>query len=73
VESDIELTFCPYLLSQTTANPFAHYILGLQGCEGWALFLLTKVLKWRSEEVQVFIAKFRNEVDNRSNHAYYRM
>jgi hypothetical protein len=37
------------------------------------LFLLTNILKWRSEEVQVFIAKFRNEVNNHSNDAYYQM
>lgn len=46
-----------------------HYCLS--GCEGWALFLLTKVLKWSLEETQVFIAHFRNAVNDRHNHAYY--
>lgn len=49
----------------------ANYHYCLQGCEGWALFLLTKVLQWRSEEVQVFIAKFRNALNDRKTHAYY--
>lgn len=46
-----------------------HYCL--EGCEGWALFLLTRVLQWKIEEVQVFIAKFRNALNDRKNHAYY--
>ena len=49
----------------------ANYHYCLQGCEGWALFLLTKVLQWRIEVVQVFIAQFRNQLNNRKNHAYY--
>ena len=48
-----------------------NYYYCLEGCEGWALFLLTKVLQWRMEEVQVFIAKFRNALNDRKNHAYY--
>lgn len=44
-----------------------HYCL--EGCEGWALFLLTRVLQWKIEEVQVFIAKFRNALNDRKNHA----
>ena len=48
-----------------------HYCL--QGCEGWALFLLSKVLMWKWEEIQVFIASFKNALNDRRNHAYYRM
>lgn len=51
----------------------ANYHYCLQGCEGWALFLLTKVLQWKTEEIQVFIAKFKNELNNRKNHTYYNM
>jgi hypothetical protein len=50
-----------------------NYYYCLQGCEGWALFLLTKVMQWRMEEIQVLIAKFRNALNDRKNHAYYRM
>jgi trans-aconitate methyltransferase len=50
-----------------------NYYYCLQGCEGWALFLLTKVMQWQMEEVQVFIAKFKNALNDRRNHAYYKM
>jgi hypothetical protein len=50
-----------------------NYYYCRDGCEGWALFLLTKVLKWKWEEIQVFIANFKNELNNRRNHTYYRM
>ncbi|KAK3046097.1 hypothetical protein LTR09_012390 [Extremus antarcticus] len=46
-----------------------HYCL--QGCEGWALLLLNKVLQWRMEEIQDFIAKFKDALGDKKNHAYY--
>lgn len=52
---------------------FWNYHYCLQGCEGWALYLLTKVLGWSVEQVQVFIAAFRNALNDRRNHAYYKM
>lgn len=42
-----------------------------QSVEGYSLFLLTKVLGWSFEEVQVFIAKARNALRDRSIHAYF--
>lgn len=42
-----------------------------QGAEGWALFLLTKVMQWSLEEAQVFIAKFRTGLKERKVHAYF--
>jgi SAM-dependent methyltransferase len=42
-----------------------------QGAEGWALFLLTKVMGWSVQEAQVFIAQFRNGVKDRKIHAYF--
>ena len=45
----------------------------LQGCEGWALYLLTKIMGWELLEVQVFIAKMKRAIKDRKNHAYYRM
>lgn len=48
-----------------------HYCL--EGCEGWALFLLTKVMNWSMERTQVYIAHFRNAVNDKRNHAYYKV
>ncbi|KAK4544901.1 hypothetical protein LTR36_003805 [Oleoguttula mirabilis] len=48
-----------------------NYVYCLEGCEGWALYLLTRVMGWPIEQVQVFIAKFRNALNDRKNHAYY--
>lgn len=42
-----------------------------QGAEGWGLFLLTKIMGWSVEEAQVFIAKFRNGLKDKSVHAYF--
>lgn len=45
----------------------------LQDCEGWALYMLTKIMGWDWLEVQVFVAKMKQAFRDRSNHAYYRM
>lgn len=45
----------------------------LQDCEGWALYLLTKVMGWDWLEVQVFVAKMKHAFRDRENHAYYRV
>ena len=42
-----------------------------EGAEGWALYLLTKVLGWKVEEAQIFVAKFRNALKDGRNHGYY--
>ncbi|OAX80651.1 hypothetical protein ACJ72_05014 [Emergomyces africanus] len=47
-----------------------HQLECLQGCEGWALALLTRVLKWDVDEVQVLLANFRSSVRDKSIHAY---
>ncbi|KAL6703856.1 hypothetical protein ACN47E_008990 [Coniothyrium glycines] len=41
-----------------------------QGIEGWCIYLLTTVLKWSKEEVQVYLAKMRLALKDRSIHAY---
>lgn len=41
-----------------------------QGIEGWSLYLLTTVLKWSIEEVQVYLAKVRTALKDRKIHAY---
>lgn len=46
-----------------------HY--SFEGCEGWALYLLTKVLGWSIDECRVFVAKFRNALKDNKTHAYY--
>lgn len=43
----------------------------LEGCEGWALYLLTRVMEWKLAEVQVFIAMMKSALMDRKNHAYY--
>ncbi|KAK8169402.1 S-adenosyl-L-methionine-dependent methyltransferase [Phyllosticta citrichinensis] len=43
------------------------------GCEGWAMFLLTNVLGWKPEEVQVLLAKFKAALKDKKTHAYYEM
>lgn len=41
-----------------------------QGIEGWSLYLLTTVLKWSLEEVQVYLAKMRQALRDRRIHAH---
>lgn len=44
-----------------------------QGIEGWSLYLLTTVLHWSIEEVQVYLAKVRAALKDRHIHAYQEM
>ncbi|KAF2087558.1 methyltransferase family protein [Saccharata proteae CBS 121410] len=41
------------------------------GAEGWAIFLLTHVMGWNIEEVQILVAKFKSALKNRKTHMYY--
>ncbi|KAL2126993.1 hypothetical protein VTI74DRAFT_11497 [Chaetomium olivicolor] len=41
-----------------------------QGLEGWAMFLFTKFLGWRVEEIQVLLAHIRRELRDSSIHAF---
>ncbi|KAL6173373.1 hypothetical protein ACJQWK_00927 [Exserohilum turcicum] len=41
-----------------------------QGIEGWSLYLLTTLLKWTPEEVQVYLALMRQALRDRRIHAY---
>jgi len=41
------------------------------GLEGTSLFLLTKVLGWSVEEVQVFLVQVRKDFANRRIHGYW--
>ncbi|GME52733.1 Methyltransferase type 12 [Neofusicoccum parvum] len=43
----------------------------LDGIEGFCLRLFTDFLKWNSEEVQVFVAKVRKELKDKSIHMLY--
>ncbi|PGG95865.1 hypothetical protein GX51_08094 [Blastomyces parvus] len=47
-----------------------HQLECLQGCEGWALALLTRVMKWEVAEVQVLLDNFRACVKDKSIHSY---
>ena len=41
-----------------------------QGIEGWSIYLLTTVLEWSMDEVQVYLAKMRAALKDRRIHAY---
>ena len=41
-----------------------------QGIEGWSIYLLTTVLEWSMDEVQVYLAKMRAALKDRGIHAY---
>ncbi|KAF3007728.1 hypothetical protein E8E13_009786 [Curvularia kusanoi] len=41
-----------------------------QGIEGWSIYLLTTILKWSIEEVQVYLAKMRTALKDRRIHAH---
>ncbi|KAK5994292.1 Methyltransferase [Cladobotryum mycophilum] len=45
----------------------------LEGIEGWSLALLTRVLGWSYEEVQVYLAQMREGLNSRKFHAYHVM
>lgn len=44
-----------------------------QGIEGWSIYLLTTVLHWSTEEVQVYLAKMRTGLKNRKVQAYHEL
>tara|TARA_R110002003_G_scaffold61_1_gene5496 strand:- start:30548 stop:31072 length:525 start_codon:yes stop_codon:yes gene_type:complete len=41
-----------------------------QGIEGWCMYLLTTLMEWSVEEVQVYLAKVRQGLRDKSIHAY---
>jgi len=45
----------------------------MAACESYSLALLTRVLGWEVQEVQVLIANTRKELKNRGVHAYCNM
>ena len=50
-----------------------HHYQWMTGMEGWAMFLLTKYgvpRPWQKEEVQVLVAKIRQELQTPSIHVY---
>ncbi|KAF3900098.1 UMTA protein [Trichophyton interdigitale] len=42
-----------------------------EGIEGWAMALLTRVMQWTYEEVQIFLAKMRAGLRDPKTHAYF--
>ncbi|KAL9117532.1 MAG: hypothetical protein Q9187_005932 [Circinaria calcarea] len=47
-----------------------HLINYYEGCEGFCIGLLTRVLQWQPAEVQVLLARLRVELKDRSIHIY---
>ncbi|KAF3276162.1 hypothetical protein TWF970_006447 [Orbilia oligospora] len=43
----------------------------LDGLEGFAMKLFTGILKWRKEEVDIFVAKLKQESCNKNYHMYF--
>ncbi|GJC96242.1 hypothetical protein ColKHC_05068 [Colletotrichum higginsianum] len=43
----------------------------LQGIEGWTMPAFTKGLGWTKDQVQVFLIDVRNEMKDRTIHAYW--
>ena len=44
----------------------------LQGLNGIAMGLFTRLLDWKPEEVEVFVARIRSDVNNPKLHGYWR-
>lgn len=47
------------------------YYYCLEGCDGWSLFLLSNVLQWGMEEIQIFLAKLKNALNDPRTHSYF--
>ncbi|PGH26675.1 hypothetical protein AJ80_01621 [Polytolypa hystricis UAMH7299] len=48
-----------------------NYLQCDHGIEGWAMALLTRVMKWSYEDVQVFLDKMRAGLRDKSVHSYF--
>ena len=44
-----------------------------EGLEGMTMALLTRVHKWKAEEVQVLLGQVRKDLKDRSIHSYYKL
>ncbi|KIX02773.1 uncharacterized protein Z518_08715 [Rhinocladiella mackenziei CBS 650.93] len=44
-----------------------------EGFEGWAMYLLTRVMNWSAPEVQILVSKMKSALNNRKTHGYYRV
>ncbi|RAO73172.1 uncharacterized protein BHQ10_009184 [Talaromyces amestolkiae] len=42
-----------------------------EGIQGWTMMLLTKILKWKREEVEIYLMEVRQALRNPSYHAYH--
>jgi hypothetical protein len=52
---------------------FWNYHYCSQGFEGWAMYLLTRVMGWSVEEVQVLVARMNEALNDRKVHGYYQV
>ncbi|EOD50701.1 Sam dependent methyltransferase [Neofusicoccum parvum] len=44
-----------------------------QGCEGWALYLLTHVMGWKVEEVKALVARYKEALRDPKLHSYWEL
>lgn len=42
-----------------------------QGLDGWALYILTVILKWKMEDVKEYLHEVKQALLNKKNHTYY--
>lgn len=52
---------------------FCHREQFLQGLSGIAMGLLTRVMKWSREEVEVYLSQVRKDVNDRKVHGYWKV
>ena len=52
---------------------FWNYNYCMEGLEGWAMYLLTRVMNWSVLEVRDLVTKMKNALNDRKSHAYYRV
>ena len=51
---------------------YSHLAL-TQDIEGYVLYMWTNVMGWSREEVQVYTAHLRRQLNNKNVHGYFRM
>jgi SAM-dependent methyltransferase len=44
-----------------------------EGLEGWALYLLTRIMGWKAPEVHILVARMKSALNERRNQGYYSM
>lgn len=59
-------------LKEAGSVNFQHWISGMEGYSMWLLTKFGDPVPWSKEEVQVYVAKMRNELSTPQYHCYHR-